>query len=208
MKARANVVLPAPRSPCSAMQSPALTFSASAARAKRATPASSRPSTHTHHSCRVLLLSRRGAMPASGKRTVTRVPGRARCMSDTLPPCNSTRLLTMERPRPAPRCLRALAAALEALEHLAPADRAERRRPDPRPRRRACRVRASADADLVSPALEKPMAFDSRLYSTCLTALVVGDECCRLRDADIERQATFMTRARSLTPSTLRRRSG
>src|SRR5262245_48449553 len=44
-------------------------------------------------------------MPFSGKLTVTRVPRPGSDSSDMTPPCNSTRLLTMERPRPAPRCL-------------------------------------------------------------------------------------------------------
>src|SRR5262249_53593608 len=43
--------------------------------------------------------------PCSGKRTVTRVPWPGSDCSDMVPPCSSTRLLTMASPSPAPRCL-------------------------------------------------------------------------------------------------------
>ena len=42
-------------------------------------------------------------VPLSGKRTVTRVPRPGSDSSAILPPCSSTRLLTIGRPRPAPR---------------------------------------------------------------------------------------------------------
>src|SRR5581483_3566036 len=44
-------------------------------------------------------------MPLSGKRTVTRVPSPGSDSSAMVPPCSSTRLLTIDRPSPAPRCL-------------------------------------------------------------------------------------------------------
>ena len=44
-------------------------------------------------------------MPSSGKRTVTHVPRPGSDSSDMVPPCSSTRLLTIDRPSPAPRCL-------------------------------------------------------------------------------------------------------
>src|SRR4029077_8052754 len=44
-------------------------------------------------------------VPASGKRTVTRVPRPGSDSSDMVPPCSSTRLLTTDRPKPTPRCL-------------------------------------------------------------------------------------------------------
>ena len=61
--------------------------------------------------------ARAGARPLSGKRTVTRVPRPGSDSSAMAPPCSSTRLLTIESPRPGAAVLGALAAALEALEH-------------------------------------------------------------------------------------------
>src|SRR5690606_22413335 len=46
-----------------------------------------------------------GRGPCSGKRTVTAVPSPGSLTRLMVPPCSSTRLLTIGRPRPAPRCL-------------------------------------------------------------------------------------------------------
>src|SRR5262249_51192469 len=58
-----------------------------------------------HHHARAASDVGSACAPASGKRTVTRVPWPGSDSSDMVPPCSSTRLLTMASPSPAPRCL-------------------------------------------------------------------------------------------------------
>ena len=132
MAARANVVLPAPRSPDSATRSPRRRSSASRCgervqgRPRRASGrnvcfhvrdrATRAPPSSAAGKCGVSRLACVGG-GCSGKRTVTRVPRPGSNSSRMSPLCNSTRLLTIDRPRPGAAMLAALAAALEALEH-------------------------------------------------------------------------------------------
>src|SRR4029079_8310246 len=105
-------------------------------------------------------------MPCSGKRTVTLVPSPGSDSSDMLPPCNSTKLLTMASPSPAPRCLE---------PWLRLSNRSNTRccwslgMPTPL----SSTVNAIMPASrrtvtmMVSDGLENPMALASRLYSNC-----------------------------------------
>ncbi len=100
--------------------------------------------------------------PRSGRRTVTRVPWPGSESSDMSPPCSSTRLLTIERPRPAPRCL-------EPWLRLSKRSKTLRCWSLGMPTPWSSTVNTIMPASrrqvmpMVSPGLEKPTAFDSRL---------------------------------------------